>query len=82
MHELGHSCGLRPEEWRGIDNMTYGGTTWANYISCMNYNYFGLRFFDYSDGSRGGQYDRNDWDVLDVSYFQRSAKIMEGLMNY
>jgi len=79
LHELGHSLGLRPEEWKGIDNMTYGGTTWADYKSAMNYYYFALRVFDYSDGSRGEPYDRNDWEKIDLSYFQRTADEMEGL---
>jgi len=79
LHELGHSCGLRYEEWQGIDNMKEGGTTWVDYHSAMNYHYFALRYFDYSDGSRGGEHDRNDWEKLNLAYFERSAKDMEGL---
>lgn len=78
IHEFGHSNGLRGEEWRGVDNRTVGGTVWKNYKSCMNYYWFGLRYFGYSDGSHG-ENDRNDWATLDLTYFQRPAKDIEGL---
>ena len=76
MHELGHSCGLRNEEWPGIDNSS---TVWIDYQSCMSYYYFGQRLFGYSDGSRGGEFDRNDWEALDVSYFDETAADIEGI---
>lgn len=79
MHELGHSCGLRHEEWKGVDNSTL---VWKDYQSCMYYYYFGLRHFGYSDGSRGGEYDRNDWAALDISYFDETADDIEGIGSY
>jgi len=79
MHELGHSCGLRHDEWKGVDNRTASGTVWKDYKSCMNYYYFGLRHFGYSDGSRGGEHDRNDWAALNVAYFDKTAEDIEGI---
>lgn len=73
IHELGHSCGLRREEWPGVDNVTF-----INYKSSMNYMYFGRRYYGYSDGTNG-ENDRNDWTAIDLAYFQKPALGMEGL---
>lgn len=79
LHELGHSLGMHPEEFAGVDTQPDEFDKYTNYKSCMNYLWFGYRYFDYSDGTHG-ENDRNDWDVIDFSYFQRSATdIMEGL---
>jgi hypothetical protein len=82
MHELGHSCGLRNEEWPGIDNVTHGPTVWKDYYTCMNYYYFSQRIFSYSDGSRESEFDRNDWEALDISYFDETASEIEGIGAY
>jgi len=83
LHELGHSCDFHGAYFRGIDNCTNKAGNppdypWFDYVSCMNYDYFWLRYFDYSDG-QNGEYDQNGWDVLDFSYFQRSSEYIEGV---
>ncbi|MFO8077457.1 MAG: hypothetical protein R6U21_02270, partial [Thermoplasmatota archaeon] len=52
---------------------------WFDYVTVMNYDYYQLRYFDYSDGSNGPPYDRNDWAFLDVSHFQEPSESMEGI---
>jgi hypothetical protein len=76
LHELGHSLGLRREEWAGVDCLNF--SEYMNYKSSMNYYYFGLRYYGYSDGTHG-ENDRNDWAALDLTYFQKPAQGMEGL---
>ncbi|UCH71504.1 MAG: hypothetical protein JSW62_03650 [Thermoplasmatales archaeon] len=70
-------------------------TYWKNYQSCMNYrwmyrrnlytvllgkDYKGL-MLDYSDGSRNepNRPDCDDWAQLDISFFQRSSPLVEGI---
>lgn len=89
MHEMGHTLGMSPSEYPGIDNATEGSINyWKNYRSCMNYNmmyrpfinrfrgkdYDGL-VLDYSDGSRDepGRPDRNDWGMIDLAFFKKSS---------
>jgi hypothetical protein len=81
-HELGHSCGLN--DYGGIDNCTAKAGNppdypWWDYVSSMNYDYFMQRYFDYSDGSNGGEYDRNDWALINVSFFQGPSDYLEGV---
>jgi len=83
MHELGHTCGYMGNHSGGVDNTSarYGNPPdfpWNDYVSCMNYDYFALRYFDYSDGSHG-EHDTNDWEKIDIGFFQRPSIEMEGL---
>jgi len=95
MHETGHTCnlidycqGIDNASKEAIDY-------WRNYESCMNYHWmyrpapnlrilwgkdYGL-MLDYSDGSRNetGHPDCDDWSQLDISYFQKSAHLIEGI---
>ncbi|MFO8077089.1 MAG: hypothetical protein R6U21_00385, partial [Thermoplasmatota archaeon] len=81
-HELGHSLGFH--DYEGVDNCTARAGDppdypWFDYVTVMNYDYYQLRYFDYSDGSNGPPYDRNDWAFLDVSHFQEPSESMEGI---
>jgi hypothetical protein len=71
MHELGHTLGLFPFVFRGIDDY-YNVTYW----SCMNYKVYSyVRLIDYSNGTHGRpgtQDDFDDWENLDFSYFKKS----------
>jgi len=83
MHELGHTCGYLGNHSAGVDNTSsrYGNSPdypWYDYVSCMNYDYFALRYFDYSDGTHG-EYDTDDWAEIDLGFFQRPSIDMEGL---
>jgi hypothetical protein len=84
IHELGHSCGFMPElTTYGIDNTSskYGDNPdypWYDYYSVMNYDYFGKRLFDYSDGSHG-ENDYDDWGNIDLMFFQVPSQTIEGL---
>jgi len=82
IHELGHSLGILFEP-AGVDNSTYRAESpsdypWFDYTSVMNYDYFGLRLSDYSDGSNG-KYDSDDWEAIDLTFFQRPSEAMEGV---
>ena len=44
---------------------------WTTYESVMNYHKFGLYVSDYSDGTHGIR-DSDDWEQIDLTYFQRS----------
>ena len=87
LHELGHSLGMLMEHSSGVDNSTNRNGNppdypWWDYYSCMNYDYFGVRLFDYSDGTNG-EYDTDDWSALDLTFFQRSSDVeIEGLGAY
>ena len=95
MHETGHTCNLieycQGIDNASKDAIDY----WKNYQSCMNYHWmyrpaphlrilwgkdYGL-MLDYSDGSRNetGHPDCDDWSQLDISYFQKSAHLIEGI---
>jgi hypothetical protein len=95
IHELGHSLGLNDEICEGIDNSSMVGRSnlppfqkfkdrldsieyWENYESVMNYNKFGQYYMDYSDGSHGVR-DFNDWDNIDLTYFQNKASYDYGI---
>jgi hypothetical protein len=83
MHELGHSLGMLYAHSPGVDNLSskHGNPPdypWWDYVSCMNYDYFWYRHFDYSDGTHG-ENDADDWRAIDLTYFQRPAEEMEGL---
>ena len=80
MHELGHTLGLFHDVYPAIDNessiipfaipLLKGQITYRNYRSCMNYQ-FAWQVLDYSDGSHGrGDFD--DWDHVNLSFFQNS----------
>ena len=95
MHETGHTCnlidyceGIDNASKEAIDY-------WRNYQSCMNYHWmyrpaphlrilwgkdYGL-LLDYSDGRRNetGHPDCDDWKQLDISYFQKSSHMIEGI---
>jgi len=83
MHELGHTCGLNKVVWAGVDNASgrHGDPPdypWWDYVSCMNYDYFWQRVINYSDGTHG-EYDFDDWDYLDLPFFNTPSARMEGL---
>ena len=95
MHELGHSLNLNPHYHEGIDNASQVGRNnlppleklkarkeaiayWDSYKSCMNYNKFSKYLFDYSDGSHG-EHDADDWDQIDLTYFQRTSEETYGI---
>lgn len=74
MHELGHTFGLLPHWFQGIDNFK-SPTPWKqdywkyrNYVSVMNYRYL-EKTLTYSDGSNGRN-DYNDLENMDFSYFK------------
>jgi hypothetical protein len=75
MHECGHTLGIFNGNTPGCDDH-FGKYPWqANwwkwrpYKSVMNYGYM-YQIVDYSDGSRGKN-DFDDWNRLDLTYFQR-----------
>jgi hypothetical protein len=74
LHELGHSLGFLKEHCRGVDNSSRRVNDpdypWLDYVSVMNYDYFRQRYFDYSSGDNG-EFDADDWDLLDLTLFQR-----------
>jgi len=84
LHELGHSLGMLLEHSGGVDNTSarfegdISDYPWFDYVSVMNYEYFWLRYFDYSDGTHG-EYDTDDWAKLDLAFFQQPSEEMEGL---
>jgi len=83
MHELGHSLGFLYAHTPGVDNTSLRHPDvkdypWFDYKSCMNYDYFMQRLFDYSDGTNGPN-DTDDWSAVDLTFFQRSSPEMEGL---
>jgi len=63
MHELGHSLGLMPGVYGGIDSLSW---PW-NYNSVMNYSSWNV-FFPWHgiDYSRGGAF--NDWEYLSEGF--------------
>lgn len=83
LHELGHSLGMLLTHSGGVDNVSSRNGfppdyPWYDYVSVMNYDYFWLRYFDYSDGSHGPN-DTDDWAVIDLTFFQRPSEEMEGI---
>ena len=84
LHELGHSLGLMPYSFPGVDIMDPIGKRYPSmdaeeyegymkqYYSIMNYYYIfrDSKLFDYSDGSNGAPYDQNDWAHLYLPSFQ------------
>jgi len=95
MHELGHSLSLNPSYHEGIDNSSQVGRNnlppleklkarkeaiayWDSYESCMNYNKFGQYILGYSDGSHG-EHDADDWNQIDLTYFQRTTEEKYGI---
>jgi len=63
MHELGHQLGL-PH----LRTFPWQPAYWLSgaYRSCMNYRY-NFKIVDYSDGTGGGPYDRDEWSSLDLT---------------
>jgi len=63
MHELGHQLGL-PH----LRTFPWQPAYWLSgaYRSCMNYRY-NFKIVDYSDGSGGGPYDRDEWSSLNLA---------------
>lgn len=66
MHELGHTLGIFKGNTPGCDSYEY--LKYMRYRSCMNY-YYVYFLVDYSDGSRGKN-DHDDWDFIDLTYFE------------
>ncbi len=86
LHEMGHSLGMLSAHFEGVDNSIYRSDDPANYpyldyVSVMNYDYFWERYFDYSYGTNG-EYDKDDWASLDLTFFQTPSEEMEGLGAY
>jgi len=77
MHEMGHNFGMRwgnpfgCDAQRGKRPWQLGFWRYGNYKSIMNYRYT-YKIFDYSDGSHGFR-DHNDWEAVDLSYFEIPA---------
>ncbi|MBN1281201.1 MAG: hypothetical protein JXA00_06090, partial [Candidatus Thermoplasmatota archaeon] len=77
MHECGHTLGIFHSNTPGCDDQQSTHPwmknywKWRPYKSCMNYGYVYL-MVDYSDGSRGRN-DFDDWDRIDMEFFQREA---------
>ncbi len=90
LHELGHTLGLLPYTFPGVDIMPPTGARWPSmpadeylayekdYHSVMNYNYVwkDRRLVDFSHGENG-QYDENDWDHIYIPVFNRDARAVE-----
>ena len=53
---------------------------WDTYESVMNYNKFGSYLLDYSDGSHG-KHDANDWQQIDLTFFQNPIDEKYGVGN-
>jgi hypothetical protein len=76
MHETGHTLGIFNQNTPGCDDQEgkflyqINYWRWRPYKSVMNYGYV-YKIVDYSDGSRGKN-DFDDWDKIDLTYFQRS----------
>ncbi|MCX6664155.1 MAG: hypothetical protein NTZ75_07900 [Euryarchaeota archaeon] len=84
LHELGHSMGFSVWSYPGVDIKIPVGVRYPNmpeedyekylneYHSVMNYKWIWMdrTLFDYSDGSNGPPYDRNDWDYIYLPAFQ------------
>jgi hypothetical protein len=87
LHELGHSIGLLPSEFPGIDIMTPVGLRYpsmpaedyekylTDYHSIMNYQWMwkDRKLFDYSTGANGSPYDQADWNYVYIPTFQTDA---------
>jgi hypothetical protein len=75
MHECGHTLGIFNGNTPGCDDRSgaypwqKNWWKWRPYKSVMNYGYM-YKIVDYSDGSRGKN-DFDDWDCLDLTFFQR-----------
>jgi hypothetical protein len=72
MHELGHTFDFNPIPGHNEDcyyPLQIGWWLVGSYKSCMNYRYM-YYTVDYSDGSRGKN-DFDDWERMDMTYFQR-----------
>ena len=97
MHELGHSLSLNPSYHGGIDNSSYVGRNdlpfiqkmqariaaqqyWESYESCMSYAKFGRYMLGYSDGSHGS-HDADDWEQVDLTFFQKPIDEKYGINN-
>jgi hypothetical protein len=76
MHECGHTLGIFHGNTPGCDDQDgkyiwqKNWWKWRPYKSVMNYGYMYL-MVDYSDGSRGKN-DFDDWNRIDLTYFQKS----------
>ncbi len=86
LHEMGHSLGMLSAHFEGVDNSIYRSDDpqnypYLDYVSVMNYDYFWERYFDYSYGENG-EYDKDDWAELDLTFFQTPSIEMEGLGKY
>ena len=72
MHELGHSVGLMPQAFDGIDSAKYA---YEEYPSVMNYNH-DPRGYGYSDGSNSPN-DFDDWSYIEANLFTPSVSEVE-----
>jgi hypothetical protein len=90
LHELGHSMGLIPILYPGVDIMgpvnrwpSMDPDEYERYLteyhSVMNYDYIykDKTLFDFSDGSNGPPYDLNDWEHLYLPCFETNTIIFE-----
>jgi hypothetical protein len=87
LHELGHSLGLMPELFKGVDIMPPASVRYPNmdkgeynqyldnYHSIMNYQYIwrDRKLIDYSHGDSGNPHDQNDWGHIYLPSFQVDA---------
>jgi len=91
LHELGHTLGLLPYTFPGVDITTPIGTRYPSmskdayaayledYHSIMNYNYIwkDRSLVDFSHGANGAPYDENDWDHIYIPTFNQDARAVE-----
>jgi hypothetical protein len=96
MHEVGHTCNLSGYCAGIDNASSEAISYWRNYESCMNYHwmyrptllsriFLGKNYgslLDYSDGSRDkpDSPDCNDWEHLDISFFQTASGMVEGIV--
>lgn len=68
VHELGHSLGLNPSDYRGIDTTE---VSFSDYPSVMSYNTPG-DFYGYSDGTNSPD-DFDDWGHIESHLYTPST---------
>ncbi len=68
MHELGHSLGLKSDDFSGVDSWQY---SFSEYPSVMNYN-SPANYLGYSEG-KAGPNDFDDWRYIETEMYTPGA---------